>query len=211
MAFDNTITMMVGLLEIDHPAAMIRLCDGGFFNWPARGVFVSRDEEWGTLGSVEPAGESVGDEAPGGRMSLLVPDPDAAIALARADAQGAPISMWLAEADPNTGLLVGSPEPMFNGFVDTITVQLSRGGAEVVIEYVSVAERLFLVREGNVLSDAFHQLAWPGELGFSQCTGSVTAVPWGVNGPPRGSISGGPGSTNTGSFSTAAAFIGAIG
>lgn len=191
--FEGVRIAMVGLLEIVHPAATIRLCDGGFLDWPGRGLFVARDTTFGTLGSVEPAGEAVGDEAPAGRFSLLVPDVSAAISLARADAQGAPVRMWMAEADPDAATLEGTPELLFDGMIDTITLQLARGSAEVGIEYVSSAERLFMIKEGNVLSDPFHQLAWPGETGFSQCTGSVTAVPWGVNGPPRGSINTGAG------------------
>lgn len=193
MAFEEIRVALVGLLEIEHPAATIRLCDGGFVNWAERGLFTAKDPVYGALGSVEAAVEAVGDEAPAGRLSLLTPAPSAAVSLARADAQGSPIRMWMAEVDPASGLLMGTPEPLFDGEVDTITIALGRGTAEVAIEYVSAAERLFLVKEGNVLSDRFHQLAWPGETGFSQCTGSVTAVPWGVAGPPRGSVNGGSG------------------
>ena len=184
--FEAQRVMLVPLLEIEHPSATIRLCDGGFINWPARGVFVNRDPVYGTLGSVDAASEAVGDEAPGGRFSLLTPGPTAAISLAQANAQGAPVRMWMAEANPSTGTIIGTPEQLFVGMIDTVSISLGRGTAEVIIEYVSEAEKLFLIAEGNVLSQAFHQRVWPGEMGFAHVTNVPKAVPWGVNGPPRG-------------------------
>lgn len=206
--FEAARTLMVGLLEIEHPAATIRLCDGAFFTWPGRGLFVSRDEVYGALGSVEPAGDAVGDEAPGGRMTLQTPSPAAAISLAQANAQGSPIRLWMAEGDVETGQLVGTPEPLFDGMIDTVSISLARGSVEVTVEYVSTAERLFLVKEGNVLSNRFHQLGWPGETGFALCTGSPTAVPWGVQGPPRGSAGSGSSFSSGG---LAGAIAGALG
>lgn len=185
--FEAQRVSLVALLEIEHPVATVRLCDGGFIAWPARGTFASRDATYGTLGSVDPAGESIGDEAPGGRFSLLPPSPAAAVSLARADAQGSPVRMWIAEVSPDTGLLIGEPELLFVGMVDTVRVVLGRNTSEVVIEYVSEAEKLFMINEGTVLSQASHQQAWPGELGFSYATNTVLAVPWGVSGGARGS------------------------
>lgn len=191
--FESQRVLLVALMEIEHPEATIRLCDGGFLNWTARGLFVSKDETYGTLGSVDASSETIGDEAPGGRFSLLTPTPDAAVSLARADAQGSPVRMWIAEANPDTGSIVGVPEMLFSGMIDTVSISLSRNSSEVIIEYVSEAEKLFLISEGNVLSQAFHQRAWPGELGFAFTTDTVLAVPWGVAGPARGTASGGGG------------------
>ncbi|NJC06510.1 hypothetical protein GGQ97_002303 [Sphingomonas kaistensis] len=185
--FEASRVGLIALLEIEHPVATIRLCDGGFLNWPSRGTFVSRDPAYGVLGSVDPAGESVGDEAPGGRFSLLPPSPATAVSLARADAQGSPIRMWMAEANPDTGALIGAPELLFVGMIDTVSISLGRSAAEVTIEYVSEAEKLFMINEGTVLSQASHQRAWPGELGLAYATNVPLAVPWGINGPARGS------------------------
>src|SRR5690242_6788324 len=127
-------------MEILHPAATIRLCDGGYINWPGRGLFDGKDANFGTLGSVEPAAEAVGDEAPGGRFSLLVPSIVSAVALARADAQGSAVRLWMGEVDTTLGTLIGEPEPLFDGQIDTVSIQLGRGSAEVMVEYVSTAE-----------------------------------------------------------------------
>ena len=95
---------------------------------------------------------------------------------------------WLAEVDRATGLLVGTPTLLFTGMVDFMRLAVGKGSRRVDVEFVATAERLFLVREGNVLSPRFHQDAWPGEKGFNHCTGNGIQVPWGVNGPPRGAV-----------------------
>ena len=36
-----------------------------------------------------------------------------------------------------------------------------------------------MTEEGRRLSDAFHQLVWPGEMGLAFVTDVETTVPWG--------------------------------
>lgn len=184
--FDSSHVLLVPLLEIEHPLATIRLCDGGFIDWPGRGTFINNHPTYGKLGGVEAVSEGIGDEAPAGRFTLQPPSATAAVNFAQPNAQGAPVRMWIAEANPQTNVIMGTPEPVFVGMVDTVSVSLGKNSSEVVIEYVSEAEKLFSIQEGNVLSQSFHQQAWPGELGFSRTTGTVVAVPWGVAGPARG-------------------------
>jgi hypothetical protein len=186
MMFTGNVVTMVALAELAFPAKTLRFCDGGMVNWPAVGAFAAFDEDFGAIGSVEPVGESLGDEAPAGSMSILCPSAEAMVALADPEGQGAPIRFWIGEVD-TTGTLIGDPELQFTGLVDTLRVGLDRGQFEVSLEYISQAERLFSVREGNVLSTRFHQLAWPGELGFDKCTGASVQVPWGINGQ-RGAV-----------------------
>jgi len=166
----------------------VRLCDGGFLNWPGRGMFTSQDSKFGTIESVESITDAVGDEAPGARLTLLPTETAAASDLFQSNAQGSPILFWLAEVDRATGLLVGTPTLLFLGMVDFMRLSVAKNQRKVEVEFVAAAERLFLVREGNVLTPRFHQNAWPGENGFNHCTGNATQVPWGITGPPRGSI-----------------------
>lgn len=187
--FEGVRMMMSGLMELETMTRTIRLCDGGLLDWPGRGMFVSIDAEFGTIGSVDPAAEQIGDEAAGGRLTINVPTAAAAIDLAVAEMQGKPLRFWLAEVNADTGLLIGTPQKMFEGQVDTVSISLALNERSVVIEYVDAAERLFSIREGNVLTSRFHQTAWPGELGFDYCTGIGTQVPWGVAGAGRGVVS----------------------
>jgi hypothetical protein len=188
--FSSDVTLLVGLIEIVLPSHTIRLCDGGFLDWPGRGMFTAEDSLFGTIESVEAINESLGDLAPSGRLVLLPPDISDAGALFQSDAQMSPIRFWFAEASRTTGLLVGTPELQFDGLLDQIKLKLARGRRQVDIEFMANAERLFMTREGNVLTSRFHQEAWPGEKGFDHCTGSGVAVPWGTSGPGRGVIGG---------------------
>lgn len=184
--FEGKVILIAGLVEFEMPDRTVRLCDGGFVDWPARGMFTSKDDDYGTIESVEAVSEAISDEAPAGRLTLLPAVTAAAADLFHPTAQGRPIKFWLAEVDRETGLLIGDPELVFSGFIDFMTLKFSKNDRKVEIEFISSAEKLFFIREGNVLSDAFHQQAWPGELGFTRCTGTQVAVPWGVSGPGRG-------------------------
>jgi hypothetical protein len=188
MALTDKLIMLCGLVEIVLPDQTIRLTDGGFLDWPARGFFDAEDDTFGVIESVEPVGEAISDEAPGGRITLLPKSIAAAGDLFRSDAQGSPIRFWLAEVDRSTGLLFGTPELLFDGVIDTLSMRIGRQGRHVDIEFMAAAERLFMVREGNVLSARFHETAWPGEKGFDFCTGAGTQVPWGVPDPGRGVV-----------------------
>lgn len=195
MPLDSPIIFLAGLMEMVLPGKTVRLCDGGFIDWPARGLFVSFDEDYGTIGAVEPVGEAIADEAPGGRFTLLPPDGTSAADLFQPEAQGSPVKFWLAEVDGAAGTITGTPELLFDGMVDTLALRLERGGRSIDVEFVSAADRLFFIAEGNVLSPRFHKAVWPGELGLDHATGATVAVPWGTLGPSRGTtiLSGGGG------------------
>lgn len=190
MALTDTIILLVGLIEIVLPSRTVRLCDGGFINWPAKGMFTAEDADFGTVGSVEPVGEAVSDQAPGGRLTLLPPSIVEAAALFQPSAQGAPIRFWLGEVNQITGAIVGTPQLVFDGLIDTIALKTERTGRRVEIEFMAAAEKLFMVREGNVLTPRFHKAVWPGELGLDHATGVPGLVPWGTPGPGRGTVGG---------------------
>lgn len=191
MPLADRIITLSGLCEIVLPARTIRLCDGGFINWPAVGQFSPSDSEFGTVESIEAITEAVSDEAPSGKMTMLPPSIVAASTLFQANAQGSAMRFWLAEVSQATGLVVGTPELIFSGLLDTLTVHIGRDRRVVDIEFMSEAERLFWTKEGNVLSQRFHKTAYPSELGFTHATGVPSLVAWGVPGPGRGTTSGG--------------------
>ena len=183
MALDDTVLLLAGLIEIELPDRTVRLCDGGFVDWPARGMFTSQDEFLGTIESVEAVSEAISDEAPGGRLTLLPVSTAEAADLFQSEAQGSPIRFWLVEVNRATGAIVGTPEMLFDGMIDFMTLRIGKGARAVEVEFISAAERLFMVKEGNVLSSRFHQMAYPLEKGFDFCTGTQIPVPWGVADP----------------------------
>jgi hypothetical protein len=185
VALNSPVLLLAGLVEMQLASRTVRLCDGGFVQWGAN-LFLSADPDFGTIESVEAVTEGVGDEAPGARMTLLPTSTADAADLFQSNAQGRPIKFWLAEVNRASGALVGTPELMFWGMIDYMSLTLGKGSRKVEVEFVAASERLFMVREGNVLATRFHQEAWPGEKGFNHCTGNAVQVPWGVTGPPRG-------------------------
>lgn len=188
MPATDAVFTISGLARIQLPGHDIRLCDGGFVNYPAGGgIFVAEDPLFGTIESVASLSENVGDEAPSGQIVLLPPDISAAGDLYRADAQNSPIHFWLADIDPATGAIIGTPELQFSGFVDTLTLRLATDGRKVEMGFIAEAERLFWTKEGNVLSPNFHKSVFAGETGLDDATGVQISVPWGVAGQ-RGAI-----------------------
>jgi hypothetical protein len=196
MPATDAVFTIAGLARIQLPGHDIKLCDGGFVVWPAVGTFVAEDPLFGTIESISSVSENVGDEAPAGSLTLLPPDVSAASDLYRSDAQNSPVHFWLADINPATGAIIGTPELQFSGFVDTLTLRLGEDGRKIEIGFVSEAERLFWTKEGNVMSPNFHKAVWPGETGLDHATGVQTSVPWGVAGDARGAsfVSGGGGS-----------------
>jgi hypothetical protein len=190
MALSDPVITITGLLKIQLPGGTIRLCDGGFVPWAADGgTYVSEDPLYGTVESINELNENIGDEAPSWELTLLPPSVALSSGLYQPNAQRSPVTTWLAEINPATGQIVGTPDKMGSGFVDSLVLRASTDGRRVVMTIVSEAERLFWTKEGNVLSSTFHKSVWPGELGFDFATGSQIQVPWGVSGPGRGTTS----------------------
>jgi hypothetical protein len=191
--------LLCGLLKIELPAHTIRLCDGGFLTFGGED-YASSDQYFGTIGGLEALSEGVGDEVPGSRLTFL-PDSNAAAAtLSAPGMQGSRIRFWIAEVDPDTGLVIGTPDQQADMQVDRTVLKIGRGTRSLEMDMVSRAERLFVQNEGNSLSPEFHKSVWPGETGEDNATGLGTTVAWGVEGPPRGSSYGVFGGSPRGAF-----------
>lgn len=198
MALTDSVIALAGLCEIALPSHTIRLCDGGFVTWGGN-TFTSQDPIFGTIESVDQVAEAISDEAPSGKLTMLPPSVADAADLFQPDAQGSPMNFWLAEINQATGAVVGTPENLFSGFLDNLTLRIGKTRRAVEIEFMSQAERLFWTKEGNVLSPRFHKSIWPGETGLDQATGNQIAVAWGTSSPSRGSVNVGSSGTGPGS------------
>lgn len=170
---------LVGLVKIELPSATLRYCDGAFVKWGAES-FASSDATFGSIGNIDPMSEGVGDVAPGLRMTFLPASTAAAADLSQPDWQGSRIRMWIAEVNPDTNAVVGTPTLLFDGQTDTTDLVVARDKREVVMDIVSTAERLFVIDEANTLSARFHKSLYPGELGEDNATGIGVGVAWGT-------------------------------
>lgn len=191
MPFTGPVITAAGLLEIVLPTKTVRLCDGAWVDWPSVGRFECIDEDFGTIDSVDQVTESIGDEAIGGTITLLPPSITGTADLFMPTAQGGPIRGWQAEVDPATNEVVGTPSLLFAVQVDVAIIENSSERRALAIEFIDAAEKLWMIKEGNVLSPRWHKANFPGETGLDAATGSPVAVPWGITGPARGSVFGG--------------------
>lgn len=179
MPFEGRAITIAALLQIDLPGHTALLCDGGFVKWGAD-TFASLDSVLGTVESAEAFGERIGDEAPGGKVTFLPPPEVAAADLKDPDWQGSRMRVWLAEVDRETGAVSGTPELTADLAVDTLSLRIARGTRKLDVEFVSAAERLFMVYRGNALNDRFHKKCWPGETGMQNATGQPRSTAWGT-------------------------------
>jgi len=192
MPFSAPILTLAWLATFELPGSTLRLCDGGQVTWGVDS-FASSDPDFGSIAEVDAPEETSGDEAPGLGLTFLPSSAAAAATLTNPAFQGSPVRVWLAEVDPATGAVSGTPELAADMMIDTTVLRAGRGYRAIDMELISAAERLMLINEGNTLSARHHKSVWPGELGLDNATGVSTAVAWGVAGPPRGSALGGGG------------------
>lgn len=151
-------------------------------------TFVGIDPAYGVLGQVEPITDGVENEAPALQVTLMPPDRAAAVALAQPGLQGQRVNFWQGVAELSTGAAIGTPDLLFVGEVDVPDLRVGQGSLSVTLEVVSVFERFFELREGVRLNSAFHQLAWPGELGLEFVTETQRQLPWGRDEPRPGVV-----------------------
>ncbi len=183
----NTITI-AGLIKIDLPGKTLRICDGGQVIWGTE-TYLGEDAEFGSIDSVQPVRDALGDSAPGGQISFIPKSDTAAATLNQAGFQGSRMRFYQAEVDQNTGVVIGTPEFLFDGILDVTTLHSGLKSRVLDMAFISRADRLFLVNEGNSLSPRFHSTLFPGEIGFDNATGASLTVAWGIDSPPRGSVS----------------------
>lgn len=178
-------TSLVGLLKMELPTGTVRLCDGGLIRWGSE-TFTGKDATFGTIASLDALTEGVGDEVPALEMALNPVGSAAPGDLSQAGFQTSRVRFWIAEFDPATGAVVGTPDLQFDGQIDQTKLSVGRETRRLSTTIVSTAERLFNRAEGNSLSPAFHHGVWPGELGQDQATGLTIPVAWGAEAPVTG-------------------------
>lgn len=173
------IVTLAGLVKIELPDVTLRICDGAFVIWDAE-TFTASDPDFGTIGSMEPVDEGVGDEIPALRMNFLPNSTASAADLSKPEYQGCRVRMWIAEVDLATNEVIGDPSLEFDGQADSTDLVIDRGTRELEMDIVSAAERLFLINESNTLSPRFHKSLYPGELGQDNAIGVGVGVAWGT-------------------------------
>jgi hypothetical protein len=195
-ALQGSAPLVCLLVEITLPEHTIRVLDGAAQVIHDGNVYSGEDSIYGTLDAIEAMSEQVGTEAPTVRFSFL-PESLAAMAdITQPGNQGSPVKIWLGVVDPVSGQLVGVPELLFLGELDTALVDASESSTVITFDVASAWDRLFENQEGHRLNNSFWQSIYPGELGFSYVTDIQRDLPWGYDAPrPKvvSDVSGGSG------------------
>lgn len=177
--------MLAALLKVELPGHSACLIDGGTLGWNGDS-YAPTDSVLGVPESYEALTEGVGDEAPAGAITFILPDSTASASVNSAAIVDSRVRLWLAEVDSETGALVGAPDSLADWLVDYPSIAIERGVRRLTLNCVSHAQRLFDLNLGNVLSPKFHERIYPGEWGLRNAAGVSIAVPWGAASGPRG-------------------------
>lgn len=185
-ALQGAAPLVCVLLKIELPEHTITLVDGvGEVEYDSE-TYTGEDAVYGVLDSVESITEQVGTEAPTVRFTFLPASLDALADITNPANQGSPIYIWFGAVDEATGLLIGEPELLFNGELDTAEVEAGPESTVIAFDAVSAWERLFEANEGHRLNHQFWQSVYPGALGLQYVTEIQRDLPWGYDAPrPR--------------------------
>lgn len=180
------------LVKIELPTHTLRYCEGGFFRWGGE-LYRSKDDVFGSIGSVSDLSEGVGEEVPVFELTFQPPGTTPPAQLSQPGYQTSPARFWVAEYDVATGLIVGTPKLEFDGEIDQTAIEFAAGSRTVEMTIVNGSARLLERNIGNSLNSSWHKSVWPGETGHDQATGLGRSVAWGVASQGGGSTSGGGG------------------
>ena len=97
--------------------------------------------------------------------------------------QGRTVLIWVGTVAPSTGAVTADPVLVFNGQVDQGVWSVGLGTRSLALDCVSIWEYLFDDAQGVRLTNAYHQAAWPGELGMEFVTAVQRQLPWGADTP----------------------------
>lgn len=170
------------LIRLDMPGTAVCLTDGGFVLFDAgegdgAETYLGRHPDYGVLDSVPAISD--GDGVNTTRLDLgILPSSDVAVAaLSAPSTQGVRVQWWEGAINWTTGALIGEPELKFDGEIDKARFSSGQTWA-LTLECGTQAERQLEPNADWRLNNAFHQTAWPGELGLIFVDGVARKNEW---------------------------------
>lgn len=180
-ALQQPVSMICCLLQIALPVRTIRILDGAVPITHEGHLYEGEDAVFGTLDAVEDVTEQVGTEAPTIRFTFLPTSVAAMAEITSPLMQGSEVSLWFGVIDPDSGLLIGAPELLFLGELDTAEIDVDTNRTVISFDVASAWERLFEASEGQRLNNSFQQSIYPGDLGMEFVTQIQREEPWGYD------------------------------
>lgn len=196
-SFESGRCLPILMLRVDLPAIdpVLLLYGSGEVVWDGGDgakTYVGKDSRFGSLVSLDPPEDGLGNSAPTMSFEMAVPNSTAAALLSSPSYQGSRSRLWVGGLDPVSGVPF-EPYPLFDGTLDRPLLKRSGRARTVEFECGSGYEKFFTDSEGQRLADASHQAVWPGELGLVHITGVTRTTIWGPGERPP--------STSTGTYS----------
>lgn len=172
------------LIEVSLPGYTLRqLVGSGEVAWGSK-VFVGTDPKFGVLAAAGTLKDGIGDDAPDWDLTFIPPNESSAADLTSSSAQGGAVSGWLAVVDRLSGQILPEPIQLFAGELGVARLRVGKGTRSVEWRCSSALEPFHDQEIGARLSDAFHKMVWPGEMGLANMTGIDRTSYWGVEKPP---------------------------
>lgn len=188
-------------VELPDNLTINLITGSGFVTFPVDGVpttFTSKDAIFGVLSSVSSITEAFATSAPHLAINFLPPTSDAIGALSAPLVQGSRVRAWAGLVNEETGLVIGQPERLWVGRVDTAKTTLDANNRVVEMDAASVFERLFASLESERLNKVWHRAFHPNESGLDYNIAALVDPMWGADAgkpqPSSGPVAGGGGS-----------------
>lgn len=159
---------VVHLVTLTLPDRTVRWTDGGFVVWAGQ-TYAARDAVHGVIDALEDVEDGVSDGATTWDIDLFPPSDESWALLTAPEAQGSPLTVHRGAVNRQTGLLIGTPEPLHA--VELDTPRLSGAGERLTYGCVTADALLLEPNDGQTLSHSFHTWVWgTGELGLANVT-----------------------------------------
>ena len=183
------------LLRLDLPSGSVFLSDGGVTVFGGN-TYRPTHSTIGAIAQIGEVTEGFGPELPEQEIVFAPPSNAALAPLQTGCFRRSAMRLWVAEFNPSTGAVVGTPDLRFAGRMDRVRQQFAFRQLQIVLSCVPETEVLLFSDVGNGLSAEFHKSLYAGETGHDQATGLVKTVTWGVESGNRGGgFGGGSGGT----------------
>lgn len=181
IARKQPVSWIVQLMKWETQNFTLRLSTGGFIPW-GNESFLARDPTFGLLGELPTFEDGIDSQTTRSSITIIPPNPTALAAIADRAHKRTRLRVWDATLDIETGMLIGEPDPLFQGMVDYPRLVLGESW-EVVLECCTEEALLNEPNEDRRLSNPFHQSVWPGETGLAYVTGLGRKIYWRANAP----------------------------
>lgn len=169
------------IVSVALAAGTVRLSSGGDIVYSAN-TYSPVNATYGALDKVASISDGSDDQIPVFEIDVLLPAAAAKAAWSVVTDQGADVTVYMGTINRATGAVIGV-ELLFFGEYNYPRFGVAKDSDRVTLVCTSQLARLLEPNHERKLSDAFHQQAWPGELGLAFATRLTKKIYWRATDP----------------------------